>query len=562
MAEMIPFRSISDFKSDAERNVYKSLERQLDNSYLAIHSQDWILPPEVQSPELDQYEGEIDFVIARRDQGILMIEVKGGGISYDDRKDQWYSEGRDGTHTIKDPWKQAKYGQEALYDIIKQDERVLEEGQFYGMIGHAIVFPDITSDQKSQFNKAKLPNHLVLFRENLEEIGEEIEDLFDYWNDKKKNTDQLPKDDWETLEKYLLPHSFQVPVHMKQLFENEEEQIHSFTEDQSELLGRLQHNDRVFVSGVAGSGKTILSIDRAVGLSNEHDQVQWLCYNKNLREHIEETHPDAPFTISHFHAFARRYIDYIADLDWNVPSDQEEQRDFFRNQVPELLLEAAELEDTRYDAMVIDEAQDFHSNWFHALEEVLAENHKLYVFFDPNQSVYGQLPDWLEEPDGTFFPLNKNIRNPREVGEAALELGEIEDDVEYVFEGHEVHIDIAEDQSELPDLLQGAFHELFVEERIDPTRSVVLNEHRIQNSMLDDERELGNYRLTDEPTEANDVQYSTIKGFKGLESDVVIYLQPERDDRDKKQEAYTAASRAKHLLWIITTDPEIEQLIR
>jgi hypothetical protein len=52
-------------------------------------------------------------------------------------------------------------------------------------------------------------------------------------------------------------------------------------------------------------------------------------------------------------------------------------------------------------------------------------------------------------------------------------------------------------------------------------------------------------------TEAGQVNFGTVHGFKGLESDVVIYLAPGYRHPDAERLAYTAYSRARHRLVVL-----------
>ena len=70
--------------------------------------------------------------------------------------------------------------------------------------------------------------------------------------------------------------------------------------------------------------------------------------------------------------------------------------------------------DVKYDALVIDEAQDFSLGWWYALMESLlrTETGPVYAFMDPNQSLRGE----VQSPPLTFettFRLSTNCRNNR-----------------------------------------------------------------------------------------------------------------------------------------------------
>ena len=74
-----------------------------------------------------------------------------------------------------------------------------------------------------------------------------------------------------------------------------------------------------------------------------------------------------------------------------------------------------------FDAIVVDEGQDFSFNWWYtiAFGPLLSNNNSpLYVFMDPNQSLRGK----IEEPDiefDTHFKLMINCRNTKKIAETS-----------------------------------------------------------------------------------------------------------------------------------------------
>lgn len=108
MAKIFPERPPAIVREDplrsSEMKVFTAL-KSLPKSYLVFYNTHW----QKQHSEHGVFEGEADFVIAHADKGIIMLEVKGGGISYNSEKDLWISQDRLGTsHIIKDPVEQAR----------------------------------------------------------------------------------------------------------------------------------------------------------------------------------------------------------------------------------------------------------------------------------------------------------------------------------------------------------------------------------------------------------------------------------------------------------------------
>ena len=82
-------------------------------------------------------------------------------------------------------------------------------------------------------------------------------------------------------------------------------------------------------------------------------------------------------------------------------------------------MEACEktLDEERYDAIVVDEAQDFHETWWLPVQLSLKDpdNGRMYLFLDPNQSgVYGH-GDRYPAHNMTTQELGENCRNTKKI---------------------------------------------------------------------------------------------------------------------------------------------------
>ena len=109
MANIIPQltnEQIEKIPSIAEQKVYKTLQKVIPNDWLVVHSLEFVKTTSKYNSHGDR---EADFVIFSPLHGVLVVEVKGGGIKYDKSIDQWYSLDRHrNTHKIKNPIRQAK----------------------------------------------------------------------------------------------------------------------------------------------------------------------------------------------------------------------------------------------------------------------------------------------------------------------------------------------------------------------------------------------------------------------------------------------------------------------
>jgi hypothetical protein len=89
MATMYPqFPRYCGFRSDAERLVYGVLAHQLPDECIVLFGVRLLVRD---GP--DEIDAEADFIIVEPECGVLVLEIKGGGIRRDARTGQWFSPG-------------------------------------------------------------------------------------------------------------------------------------------------------------------------------------------------------------------------------------------------------------------------------------------------------------------------------------------------------------------------------------------------------------------------------------------------------------------------------------
>src|SRR5262245_42806834 len=131
MAKLYP-SEISPDAPGSERTVFNGL-KALDDGWLIFHSVAW------QSKRGGrQGDGEADFILVNPARGVLILEVKGGGVRVSDGT--WTTiDGRGDVHAIKNPFKQATDSKHALIAFL----RALTPPITTCRVEHAVVFPDV-----------------------------------------------------------------------------------------------------------------------------------------------------------------------------------------------------------------------------------------------------------------------------------------------------------------------------------------------------------------------------------------------------------------------------------
>lgn len=218
-----------------------------------------------------------------------------------------------------------------------------------------------------------------------------------------------------------------------------EDQIKLLDQEQEKSARELGEGHRL-IFGVAGSGKTILLIARARILAKRHPnwKILILCYNKMLRNYLFQLfNPqdyDADITVSTFHSWARKYILSAENSFSSIYKEAEHKAEkedkmteFFQEFVPKLFMQMLDAEGEKkviYDAILIDEAQDFEKDWFLPAIRVLnPQTNSLLITCDGLQGIYARKRFyWINvgiQAKGRVKRFERSYRTPIEIGHVA-----------------------------------------------------------------------------------------------------------------------------------------------
>ena len=132
----IPIESLKDPRREAERQLYDVFSNELHETYRVFYDVAWLAKTD------RAQDGEADFIVTHPEYGVLVIEVKGGGISYNGITGEWFSTDRHGQrHSIHDPIAQAVRSKKALLSKIKEHPKWHD---LFVPMGHAVAFPQRT----------------------------------------------------------------------------------------------------------------------------------------------------------------------------------------------------------------------------------------------------------------------------------------------------------------------------------------------------------------------------------------------------------------------------------
>ena len=541
---MVPFPMLPT-ESAAERRLYEGFLEQLDDAFVVYHSVDWVLGGHG-APE----EGEADFVIAHPELGVLALEAKGGALVYDPATRRWTQSGHSGPHTLdKDPFTQAKGEMHSLMRILEGQEGY---ERWRPSLGFGVAMPDGRYEHAAH---PGAPAEVVIDRDDLSRREERVTEILRYWS---RSGRRFGAEGIDALA-YALGFRVEVRTPLRVRFDEEDRKIVELTQDQAWVLAFVANRRRAAITGPAGSGKTLLATALATKLAAKGLRTLLTCRSRRLAEHLRETTEGvANLEVDHFHELCVR-VAREAGVETPAFTDEPD-TDLFEHALPEALAEAAARLGPRYDAIVVDEGQDFREWWWPALLALHRDPDDgiLYVFADQQQSLYGgDLP--IDSAD-RVGPLAHNIRNSKQIAEFVSVFYDGDDrPVSRGPLGRPVEVLGYRDDADLTHVLEVVLMNLLGEEGLRPGDVAIITPAGPKRSRLLATERVGRFRLTDRVEEGT-VLATSVNAFRGLERPVVILAEVDKADEHLKRYLYVGASRARNHLIVLATEDVARQI--
>jgi len=552
VARMYPTRLAEDTESPAERRLYRELERQLPNDYVVMHGVKW-LNRHARYERHDSH-GEADFVIAHPRRGILVIEVKGGAIAGAWADDTWTSTSAGGyVHQIKNPFRQAERAYWAL--SAKLAENPATSPYRYPMF-KGVAFPDMLI--RGTNLGIDWDRQLALDSSDLNVLAAAVDRMYG----KDPQHQPLPKAAIDALVSLLQPTLvLDRPGLVADVLAGEDV-ILRLSEEQVRLLDLLRNQRQAVIDGCAGSGKTMLAVEKTLQLAGEGFSVLLTCFNKSLAAWMQGVIDlsgravAGKVRVSHYHDLAVKLCEEAGHPTTVRPGDQA----YWDDDLPDDLLAALPDLETRFDAIVVDEGQDFRDNWWVTIQELLADPKQgvFYIFQDQHQAIYQRTSDLpITSPP---FPLGHNYRSTNAIHARVIEFYDGDPKPGSIGPAGRPVEQVTPAGKGVVDDVRRALARLLGEEGLQPGQVVILTPYGREKSALKEGERLAGISLTwGWAPGARQVRVSSIHGFKGLESDVVILAELEALARMPARDrlCYVAMSRAKHHLITIGPVPSI-----
>ncbi|MGY3547364.1 NERD domain-containing protein [Bradyrhizobium sp. USDA 4469] len=551
MAIFIPPIDVETMEHGSEADVARAMQNGLGAGFIVMHSLPWANPArdDIDAPAR---EGEADFLILHRQYGLLLLEVKGGEITCKGRV--WYRHVKSGLKEIKDPVRQANRSKWALKGRIGQicgktvsDRTVFSTGVAFP---HCVFSDPLPPD---------LPAQSVITMDDLPDIEAAIVRAYKAGGGGRT---ELSIHEFDAIRRALAP-EFRVYEPLKISVDATAETLARLTRQQLQVLRGFDANPRAIIEGVAGSGKTLLAIQRAKSFAAKSSPILFTCFNSELAKWVREELVDelvengGRIKVANFHRLASDLCKE-AGIEFTV-NDTDPAR-WWDEIAPDLLAQAAMdlYSGHPYAALVVDEAQDFSPSWWDALEYLCDGNSSIWAFLDKAQSLRR---DPIDPPIRNAFrlSLDVNCRNTRRIVACANAATRIESQpFEMAPLGRPPKIITPTNPSAVAGLVATEVRVLVKEHRLDPSQIAIICPASKARSPLATTTEIDGVPLIEDAAQwrqGRGLLCSTARSFKGLEADVVILADfSGLGGRFTVSDLYVALTRARSHLIIVAHD--------
>ena len=522
--------------STAEAVVLRRLREQLPEEVTVICGQ------RITSADLDV---EIDMLILWPGLGIVVLEVKGGQVSM--REGRWCTAGRHGSAQLQiSPLEQAMRAKHALGRWLRNR---LSTGA-----GRMVQMASLPfSSLRDWTSVPDAPRDLLIDGQDLGSIGARIEAaLRTYYSE----TAPLSAQQLELLSRQLRQ-THQAAETSRLRAAELDSRSNALTAEQERILSVLRYQTRAELSGGPGSGKTHLALLKARQLTREGLRVAVMCYSRGLARFMQLTiaqwaPPERPAYVGLFHDLP---------LQWGAQPGADDDSHYWEVALPQRLRELAGERDPAdlFDAIIVDEGQDFSNIWWQAVESCLRAPATgiLYAFTDEHQRIFDR--DGAAPITMNPFYLGENLRNADTIVESIAGLAS-EPQIVRLHGGERVEfVDVPTDAA-----LETADDVLA---RIADSGDWELNQiallttgprHPVQREVVAIE---GFAAYWDAFFAGTDAFYGHVLGFKGLDREVVVLCANGfRDPQRAREMMYVGMSRARFKLVVVGDMAELAEL--
>ena len=522
MANMYP-KNISEYMpTDSERIVYQELKNQLPDDYDVFYSVKWT---SYENGKL--IKSEADFIVASPEYGFLCLEVKGGtGIKIKDNvwsvKDTFH-----GDRELRiSPYDQAE---KSMYYFNKTFSNKYNMS-YQGIYGSGVIFPFYPIGEDIELDNRQ--RNCTIDSGDLNNVYDCIKKMFRLWAGTSFGRRFYPKSQHNAFLE-LVRERIAISAAAGALVKYKEQQLNIINRVQDNYIYFIKNKNQFYIRGGAGTGKTWIAMKMAHKYAEKFSmKVLFVCVSQMLADMVREKIGIVVDVLDVHNLFSQ----IVEGYDWLNGICHDEINEKLKSNIP------------RYDAIFVDEAQDFTYEWACVIRKLLVDDDKSHmgVFYDDVQVLRDDSFGEGFGIDSLPYLLHENIRNTTNIYNWAAEKTNLgKDMIANPVEGPTPTTEYIDEPGQLTLTLENLFYRYLKEEYLSNHSLVILTDD--VNKFLDNYQQgIAKWNLVRGYAQSDcEVGVFSVEEFKGLESDMVIYFHEQNTSENMNYIAYT---RAKYYL--------------
>ncbi len=524
------------FRSEAEKKVWLALRKKLRDGDILLHGVHF---------SDTQGDSEVDLIVLMP-EGFATVEVKGGRV--------WFEDGS---------WRQSTPAGVKPLDLdaqaIGHKHRV---GKYLSArwssgrprMQHLAALPDASIDAYDP--SPGLPRDLVIDKNQISDAAGIIFDSLNRHMTGQPHTPPTPARVEQAAQ--ILAGRGDTQQQIAHRLAAVDTEIQRLTEEQFLILETAERIPRVEVTGGPGTGKTWMALEQARRWTQQQYRTGFVCFSRGLAAWAQRAVANWPqkqqklMWVGTFHALG-------SEWGVTVPDDlATEDSEFWETTFLQHMTHSAGSREPIFDALIVDEAQDFADTWWPNLINGLtdAAASPLMVFSDEQQRIFDRTSHVL--PGLVPLRVKRNMRNSAPIARIFQPLVEENQDI-IGLPGPQPHFIECTTTTAVSTADDAAV--ALLDEGWQPHDIALLTTHH-RHPM---QRELTQHDKSQYWSllwENDDIFYCTVAGFKGLERPaVVVAVDGFRNAAVARQTLLVGLSRARDHLVVCADSNELRRTV-
>ncbi|MBL7179014.1 MAG: AAA family ATPase [Desulfobacterales bacterium] len=429
MATMIP-ENVESFTTEGEKQSYRFLEAvaKPDSQYLC-----WYLP--------DIHGKEPDFILFSNKLGLIIFEVKDWQLDQiKEANPHYFIIQKDlKTEKLQNPCQQAREYLIQLIETIKSDRRLVSKDPIHRgnpkiPINCGVIFPNINKYEYIQkgFDRV-IAQENIFFWDDLHPasplccdstgacFAQTVESMFP-----PKFSFSLTGSELDHLKQLIFPVvKIELPVRrIEHPYTQRINRLKSLDHHQEALARKFDGGHRIII-GSSGSGKTLILVHKAVFLARYNPDIKnilFVCFNITLVNYIKRLLADKGAPLGENGVQVFHFYQLCSEIIGENVAYEKEDSEYYELVIHETLSQIENFKN-RFDAILVDEGQDFSDDMYRIVSALLnPKTNNLTIALDDNQNIYQRESSWKDvgiQARGRVHKISYVYRNTKEISEFA-----------------------------------------------------------------------------------------------------------------------------------------------